>query len=270
MSYSEALKIDQMRLPEFALIIPVCDEAACIGQVLDEFLEAVDPEKFVIAVGVNDSSDRTSEIARQRPVLVAETESRGYGYGCQAAIGLTNKLFPSVQAYIFCAGDGATDPRDIRGLTNRFEQGYDFVLGSRTRLCRNWRAMTLRHVVANAALGVWAGLLGGKMFSDLGPMRLVSRQLFEKIDPREMTFGWTIEAQIAAAKLDAAICEIPVRERQRLAGEQKVSGVTWQRTLGIGCQIVAAGWRSWQSFRVAPVVRRPALLSPPESRQREA
>jgi hypothetical protein len=101
-------------------------------------------------------------------------------------------------------------------------------------------------------------------------MRLVSRQLFEKIDPREMTFGWTIEAQIVAAKLDAPICEIPVRERQRLAGEQKVSGVTWQRTLGIGCQIVAAGWRSRQSFRVAPVVRRPALLSPPESRQREA
>ncbi len=94
-------------------------------------------ERFVIAVGVNASSDATAEIARQRPVLVAESEhQRGYGYGCQAAIDLTKNLFPSIRAYIFCAGDGATDPHDLRALTAAFEQGYDLVLGSRTkRLC---------------------------------------------------------------------------------------------------------------------------------------
>ena len=69
-----------MPAPEFALIIPACDEAACIGAVLDEFLRSVDPEKYVIAVGVNGSSDATAEIARQHPVLVAETEQRGYGH----------------------------------------------------------------------------------------------------------------------------------------------------------------------------------------------
>ena len=79
-----------MPLPEFAIIIPACDEAACIGAVLDEFLATVDPEKYVIAVGVNGSSDATAQIARQRPVLVAETVQRGYGHGCQAAIDLTN------------------------------------------------------------------------------------------------------------------------------------------------------------------------------------
>ena len=149
-----------MRLPEFAIIIPACDEAACIGPVLDEFLALVDPEKFVIAVGVNGSTDRTAEMARERPVLVAETERRGYGHGCQAAIDLTKNLFPSIRAYIFCAGDGATDPRDLRPLTIAFEQGYDLVLGSRTRRLRNWRAMTVRHVIANAGLGLWAGCLG--------------------------------------------------------------------------------------------------------------
>ena len=147
-----------MPLPEFAIIIPACDEAACIGAVLDEFLATVDPEKFVIAVGVNGSSDATAQIARQRPVLVAETERRGYGHGCQAAIDLTNNLFPAIRAYVFCAGDGATDPRDLRSLVAAFEQGYDFVLGSRTKRVRNWRTMTLRHLVANAALGLWCGL----------------------------------------------------------------------------------------------------------------
>ena len=48
-------------MPEFAIIIPAADEEACIGPVLDEFLAVLDPEKFVIAVGVNGSSDRTAE-----------------------------------------------------------------------------------------------------------------------------------------------------------------------------------------------------------------
>ena len=259
-----------MRPPEFAIIIPACDEAACIGAVLDEFLGAVDPEKFVIAVGVNGSSDHTAEIARQRPVLVAECEQRGYGHGCQAAIDLTKNLFPSIRAYVFCAGDGATDPRDLRPVTAAFARGYELVLGSRTKRLRNWRGMTVRHVIANAALGLWCGILSGRYFSDLGPLRVISRRLFEKIAPQEMTFGWTIEAQIAAAKLGAAICEIPVTERRRIGGQQKVSGVTWRRTLSIGCQIVAAGYRTWRDFQPEPTRRKSVLARSNSGRRREA
>lgn len=259
-----------MRLPEFAIIIPACDEAACIGPVLDELLGLVDLEKFVVAVGVNGSRDATAEIARERPVLVAETAQCGYGYGCEAAIDLTTDLFPSVQAYLFSAADGATDPRDFFALTRAFEHGYDFVLGSRTRRTRNCRAMTIRHMIANAGLGLWAGCLGGRVFSDLGPLRLVSRALFERIAPREMTFGWTIEAQIVAAKMGAAICEVPVTERRRIAGEQKVSGVTWRRTFAIGCDIVAAGWRTFRSFRPTPVAHDPVFLRPGSNRHRPA
>lgn len=251
----------ETRQPEVALIIPACDEAACIGPVLDEFLGALDPEKFVLAVGVNGSTDATAEIARERPVLVAETARRGYGHGCQAAISLTNHLFPSVRGYLFCAGDGATAPHDLPRITAAWEQGYDFVLGTRTVRLRNWRTMTLRHMIANAVLGLWCGLLSGRRFSDLGPLRLISRRLFEEIAPREMTFGWTIEAQIAAARLGATICEIPVTERCRVAGEQKVSGVTWRRTFAIGCKILAAGYRTWRGGAPA---ERPALWARPE------
>lgn len=251
-----------MRLPEIAIIIPACDEAACIGAVLDELLAAVDPERFVIAVGVNASSDATAEIARARPVLVAETAARGYGYGCQAAIGLTNNIFPTIRAYAFCAGDGATAPVDLCRLAATFEQGYDFVLGSRTRRLANWRTMTLRHMIANALLGAWCGILSGRLFSDLGPLRIISRSLFERIAPREMTFGWTIEAQIAAANLEAKICELPVMERRRLAGQQKVSGVTWRQTLAIGCRILAAAYRTWRNL---PRATEPAPIPAPSA-----
>ena len=247
-----------MRQPEIAIIIPACDEAESIGVVLDELLGAIDPEKFVVAVGVNGSSDATAELARRRPVLVAETSARGYGHGCQAAIGLTNNLFPHAQAYLFFAVDGANDPADLQRIAAAFYEGYDFVLGRRTRSLRNWPTMTLRHIIANSLLGFWCGILTGRFFSDLGPLRAISRRLFEEINPQELTYGWTIEAQLAAARLGASIREIPVRERKRIAGRQKVSGVTWRQTLTIGCRILAAGHRTWKRWPAAPPLPLPA------------
>ena len=234
---------------QFAIIIPACDEEECIGRVLDELREELDPEKFVVAVGVNASTDRTAEIARARGVWVAESAERGYGHGCQCAIDLLANVLPPVRAFIFLAGDGASDPRDVRKLVEAYEQGYRFVLGARTSRPGNWRTMSVSHVIANFAIALWCGVLAGRWFKDLAPVRLIERNLFESIAPREMTFGWTIEAQIAAARLGAAICEVSASERPRLAGRQKVSGVTWRQTLAIGCQILAAGWRTRLRFR---------------------
>ena len=99
---------------QIAIIIPACDEEACLGQVLDELLAVIDREKFVVAVGVNGSCDKSAEIARGRGAWVAETSKRGYGYGCQSAIDLLAAAGPPVRAYIFFAGDGASVPRDVR------------------------------------------------------------------------------------------------------------------------------------------------------------
>jgi glycosyltransferase involved in cell wall biosynthesis len=236
----------------FAVIIPACNEEACIGLVLDELLAVLEPEQFLVAVGVNGSSDRTSLVARGRRVLVAETAARGYGHGCQAAIDLVRTVAPQVRAYIFFAGDGASDPRDVRTLVNAYAQGFTFVLGARTARVANWKTMRISHVVANFAVALWCGILAGRWFKDLAPLRLIDRRLFERIAPREMTYGWTIEPQIAAARLGATICEVEASERPRLAGEQKVSGVTWRQTFVIGCRILAAGWRARRRFAQAP------------------
>jgi len=233
---------------QIAIIIPACDEEECIGRVLDELFAVVDPEKFVVAVGVNGSTDGTAKVAQARGVWAAETKQRGYGYGCQAAIDLITTAAPQVRAYIFFAGDGASDPQDIRQLVDAYEQGYTFVLGARTAQLGNWRTMRISHVIANFAVALWCGVLAGRWFKDLAPVRLIDRELFEMIAPREMTYGWTIEPQIAAARLGAPICEVAASERPRLAGKQKVSGVTWQRTCVIGCRILAAGWRARLRF----------------------
>lgn len=232
-----------------AIIIPACNEEVCIGPVLEELLAVIDPEKFVVAVGVNNSTDRTAEIAREYPVCVTETAARGYGYGCQEAIDAVTCIEPAVSAYVFFAGDGASDPHDLGRIAAAYEQGYGMVLGARTTRRSNWRAMSFPHVLANVSLGGWCGVLTGHWFWDLGPLRLIERSLFEALALREMTFGWTIEAQVGAAMRRANICEVPAHERARLGGEQKVSGVTWRRTFVIGCRILAAGWRARRRFR---------------------
>src|ERR1051325_9905843 len=122
---------DRTFRPEFAVVIPACDEEECIGRGIDEITSIIDRERFVIAVGVNDSVDKTAEVARKHGAVVAETMLRGYGYGCQSAIDLVTVTYPSVHAYIFVSGDGATDPRDIGRLVAAYEQGYAFVLCAR-------------------------------------------------------------------------------------------------------------------------------------------
>ena len=235
-----------------ALILPACHEELTIGPVLDELRATLDPlEGWIIAVGVNGSppgADRTAAIARQHPLkpLVAETPACGYGFGCQAAIDLVEALGLAPDAYVFFAADGANDPRDLPKLLAARRAGFDFVLGCRTSLRRggNQGTMGWLHIFANRLLGAWCGWLTGRWFDDIGPLRLIERRLFHRLGLREWTYGWTIEAQVTAVFFQAATLEVPVRERPRMAGEQKVSKVNWRRTLGIGCQIALAGWRT--------------------------
>ena len=236
-----------------ALILPACHEEETIGPVLNELQARLGSEaEWIVAVGVNGSpvgDDRTAALARCHPLqpVVAETPLRGYGHGCQAAIDLLERLLPAPDAYVFFAADGANDPADLPKLLRAYQRGTPFVLGCRTGTFRregNRAVMGWSHLLANRLLGAWCGLLTGRWFRDIGPLRLIDRDLFHRLRLREWTFGWTVEAQITAARLGVAMAELPVRERPRLAGEQKVSKVSRRRSLAIGGQILRAGWRT--------------------------
>ena len=233
-----------------AVIIPACNEAEALPQILLQLRSVLDPQEFVVAVGANGCTDDTAHLAREHGAIVGETRACGYGHGCQSAIDAVNAAHPDVSAYLFFAADGANDPRDIAKLVAAHSAGSPFILGQRTRLRTNWKTMGVFHVFANRILGAWCGLLAGRYFSDLGPMRLIARPVFEQMALREWTFGWTIEPQILAARLGISTCEIDVAEHSRIAGTQKVSQVNWRRTLRIGGEILAAGWRT--RFRPLP------------------
>ncbi|HTV08953.1 MAG TPA: hypothetical protein VMD97_07930, partial [Candidatus Aquilonibacter sp.] len=61
-------------------------------------------------------------------------------------------------------------------------------------------------------------------YTDMGPFRAIRRDALERMQMREMTFGWNLEMQVKAIKMGLRIVEIPVDYRCRIGGESKVSG----------------------------------------------
>jgi len=228
----------------YGIVIPVCNEAECLGEVLDELRGALPNEQFVLAVGVNGTSDGSEDIAASYSVIVGKTENRGYGYGCMAAIEALQEAGEEVDAYIFCAGDGASRPEDVDSLVQRFEaRGIPMVIGLRRFVLRTW-GQEFGRAIPNLMLGVAGVFLTGRFHHDLGPLRLIEKDFFQTLKLQEMTWGWTIEAEVKASRLGVVVETVSVSERPRLKGEQKVSGVSLSQSLRIGAHILMAGIRA--------------------------
>lgn len=228
----------------FAVIIPVCNEAECLGDVLDELKLQLASDRFVIAVGLNGTTDGSGKIAAGKGVLTGETAERGYGFGCLAAIEALEQAGEAVDGYVFVAGDGANRPEDVQRLVDLHEgTGARFVMGLRYFEWEIWR-QEFGRALPNLVLGLVSAILTGRFYHDLGPLRLIERDLFERLELLELTWGWTMEAQIVASRLGEKIETISVTERPRRAGKQKVSGVSLWRSAWIGWQICLAAVRA--------------------------
>ncbi len=253
--------------PELAIIIPACNEAPCLDAMLRGLAPWAAQCGAVVAVGLNDCTDASREILRQHPdVLVGETAERGYGQGCLAAISAV-QLVINPNAWLFMAADAANDPAQLPALIAAWREGADLVLGQRTWLhvkegghpapadaeergggTPPLLEFGLSRVITNVLLGLWASVLSGKFYADLGPYRLISDRLFTQWQqaPGDLRWGWTIEPQIIAPRLGMKVSQIATSERPRIAGEQKVTGVSLRHSLRIGRAIFTAGWRAWR------------------------
>jgi hypothetical protein len=206
----------------------------------------------VIAVGLNDCSDESAAVMQRYPqVITGETMVRGYGHGCLAAMQAVTAAGVVPSCYLFMAADGANDPALLAALLQHHAQGADLVLGQRTLCMANFSSLGLVRVVSNLVLGVWASLLSGRAYSDLGPYRLVSARLMQSWAAlgRDLHWGWTIEPQVIAPMLGMKVETLCAVERPRIAGEQKVTGVSWQQSRRIGSLIVQKAWLMWQKVK---------------------
>jgi glycosyltransferase involved in cell wall biosynthesis len=202
-----------------ALIIPALNEEESIGRQLLEIPQGLFAQIIVVD---NGSTDGTAEAARNAGAQVVWEPRRGYGHACQTGLA---HLRPEISAVVFMDADLSNTPRDVERLIARFRQGeWDMVVGSRVPGKAEPRALTSVQHFGNWLTTRLIRWIWGVQFTDLGPLRIVSRKALERLALRDPDFGWNVEMQIKAAQLRLRCTEIPVDSRRRRFGRSKISG----------------------------------------------
>jgi glycosyltransferase involved in cell wall biosynthesis len=213
---------------DIAVIIPALNEAGNIRRLVTEVLETIPAEVFVVD---NGSTDATAEEAQAAGAQVVHEPRRGYGYACAAGVSAAR----DANVLAFLDGDYSFPPAELPVLTAPIlADEADLVLGSRWLGHIAPRAMPPQQRFGNWLAARLMNRLYGLSLTDLGPYRAVRRSLLDRLDMREMTYGWPTEMMVKAAKHGARLVEVPVSFNPRQAGRSKISG-TLRGT-------VLAGW----------------------------
>ena len=224
----------------YALIIPALNEAESIGLVLNRVPSGL---FFQIIVVDNGSNDGTSEVAQAAGAEVVREPQRGYGQACLA--GLTH-LAPEIRAVAFMDADLSDDPTDLERLVRLFEEGkWDMIIGSRVLGSPEPGSLTPLQRFGNWLTTYLIRKLWHVSFTDLGPMRILSRQALSRLKLQDRDFGWNVEMQAKAARLRLRLREIPVKYSRRRLGKSKISG-TLRGSFRAGVKILLTVYRCWK------------------------
>jgi glycosyltransferase involved in cell wall biosynthesis len=224
------------------LVIPAWNEAEAIGAVLDEVPRASVDEILVVVSGPTDS---TAAVARARGARVLEQPAPGYGAACWA--GAAVALAEGAQIVAFLDGDYADPPAALPDLLGPLQAGRaDMVLGCRD-LRRFPNALPPHARLGNQLVLRLLRVLLGARFGDLPSFKAIRADALREMGMREMTYGWTVEMLVKAARADLRIEEVWVEYRPRLGGQSKVAGnlrgsLRAAASL-LGCAVLYLSWR---------------------------
>ena len=224
------------KVAQVSIIIPALNEAESIGHVVAEMPWAKIAECIVVD---NGSTDATAELARAAGARVVDSP-RGYGAACLAG---SRAALETSDILVYMDGDGSDIIADLDRLTSPIAEGRaDFVIGSRIRGRREPGSMLPSQVFAGHLVGALLRMLQGVRYTDMGPFRAIRRSALEAMHMAELTYGWNLEMQIKAARLNLRIEEIAVDYRRRIGGVSKVSG-DWRASVKAAFRILEVLFR---------------------------
>jgi glycosyltransferase involved in cell wall biosynthesis len=223
----------EIQKPIVYVIIPAFNESQSIGKVIDDIPDLVSE----IIVVDNASTDNTGTIAKEKGAIVLRENRKGYGYSCLRGINYIKEKADKKDVIVFLDGDYSDYPGEIELLVSPIiSSDVDLVIGSRVLGQRQKGSMLFQQIAGNWLATTLIKLFYNAHFTDLGPFRAITWDALELIDMKDKTFGWTVEMQVKAAKLNLKFIEIPVSYRKRI-GVSKVSG-TIKGTILAGYKIL--------------------------------
>ena len=203
-----------------SVIIPAFNEEKSIPYVLNDIPSFVN----LVVVCDNSSTDKTSEISKSLGAKVVFEKRRGYGNACLKAISYLKNLKDKPEIVVFIDGDYSDDPQQMKKIIGPIiNEGYDFVLGARTKKLRDKHSMTAHQIFGNWLACFLMKIFFDSTFKDLGPFRAITWDKLMLLNMQDKTFGWTIEMQIKALIRNYKYKEVAVKYKKRI-GKSKISG----------------------------------------------
>ena len=216
------------------VIIPAFNEQNAVGKVIADI-----PKKYVSTIIVvdNGSTDDTFLQAQKGGAIALYESKKGYGNACLKGLNYLENLKKKPDIVVFLDGDYADYPQQLVELvTPIVADKADLVIGSRTLGKKEEGSMTIQQVFGNWLATQLMYWFYHVKYTDLGPFRAIRYSSLLKIDMKDKTYGWTVEMQLKAAKLNLRTMEVPTNYRKRI-GVSKVSG-TITGTIGAGYKIL--------------------------------
>ncbi|MCP4219723.1 MAG: glycosyltransferase family 2 protein [bacterium] len=205
--------------PNVFVLIPVLNEEESIGKVLDDIPRDIVKEIIVID---NGSTDNSREIVTAHGGTSLQQTTRGYGHALMKGINYIAPKNPDI--VVFLDGDYSDHPEELPDVIRPIiEDGCHMVIGSRVLGEHEKGALLPRARFGNWLSTFLIRLFWKYRFTDLGPFRAIRFDTLMEMDMKELTYGWTVEMQIKAARKKYKSTEVPVKYRKRI-GESKVTG----------------------------------------------
>jgi dolichol-phosphate mannosyltransferase len=200
----------------FAVVVPMFNEASGAQRCIDEITRALLAwPGLAHLIAVDDgSSDRTGEVLRAAQeknatlIVVAHEKNLGYGQALQSGGRAASAL--GCDFVIFMDSDLTNDPRFIRILVEKMEEGCDLVKAS--RYIRGGGVENVpwwRYYISRAGNAVVRLLYALPVHDCTNGFRAIRTDLLGKMQIRERGFPSIMEELYWAKTLRARVCEVP-------------------------------------------------------------
>ncbi|OIB56016.1 S-layer glycoprotein N-glycosyltransferase AglJ [Natrialba sp. SSL1] len=172
---------------DVCILLPTLDEAATIGDVIDDFQDLGYGNVVVIDGG---STDGTREIASEHGAQVLTQSGKGKGQAVREAVS-----YIDVPYVLMLDGDGTYDPADAETMLEPLSRGYEHVIGNRFADMDD-DAMKALNGVGNRLINRSFRFIHGAAYEDiLSGYRAFTVDSFDRLSLD--SDGFTIETELA-------------------------------------------------------------------------